>query len=73
MVYKQMVYAGCHALELTWVGADQRLVQLPLGNARIERLEEHPHADGHQGGQDAIEDCVEHTDFRCNNLDNNWR
>lgn len=50
--------------ELTRVCADQRLIQLPLGDARIEGLEEHPHADGHQGGQDAIEDGIENTDFR---------
>lgn len=35
---------------LTWVGADERLMQLPFGDAWIECSEEHNHAHGHEGG-----------------------
>jgi hypothetical protein len=35
---------------LTWVGADERLMQLPFRDAWIECSEEHNHAHGNEGG-----------------------
>jgi len=52
-------------LRLTWICADQGAVKGPLRNARIEGLEEGPHADGHQGGEDSIEGHIEDSDFGC--------
>lgn len=37
--------------------------QLPLRDARVQRLEENPHAYGHQGRKHAVEYEVEETDL----------
>ena len=63
LLYKDWL-RGSYATEgLTWICADEGLGHLPLWNAGVECLEEDPHADGHQGGQHAIEDCVEDADL----------
>lgn len=49
----------------TWVGADERLVQLPFRDARIECSHKHHHADGDEGGENSIEHRVEESDLGC--------
>lgn len=45
------------------VGADDGAVELPLRDARVQRLEEDPHADRHQGRQHPVEYEVEQSDL----------
>lgn len=53
------------------VGADDGAVELPLGLARVQQLQEGPHADSHEHRQRRVEREVEDEDFVCKGTSNN--